>query len=219
MGSRSQPPSRRTTPLVTDSTDNIIPFPGKDQGDSLLDALLVDAVESQNPPARPPLSGARVPKLNYSHEAMADLIIANPGISQNEIAQRFGYTASWVSTIMSGDAFQAYYHSRIEKLVDPALRINIETQFKSMVLRSMEILMEKLDGPAKDIPPQLALRALEVSSRCAGYGARVETPAKPQEVHNHLTILSGNLVNLLHKEKRAAGIPIEGDSHEVLSPV
>lgn len=171
----------------------------------LLDQLLLDAAQGAPPAASKPV----IQKLNYSHDAMIDLIIANPGISQNAIAARFGYTASWICQVMASDAFQSKLAARKEELVDPEIRKSVELGFKALVIRSMELLREKLEGPASTIPDQLVLRSLEISSRAAGYGAKAETPAVPQEVHNHLHILSENLVGLLHQKKREAGLPLD----------
>lgn len=152
-----------------------------------------------------------IAKLRYTHEAMVDLIIANPAISQNELARTFGFSAPWVSRVLASDAFQLKLAERSKEMVDPELRQSVELQFKGLVLRSLEILQEKLDRPAADIPDNLALRALEVSSRAAGYGAKQESPPPSRtDVHLHLESLGGNLVQLLQRKKT------EALSHEVI---
>jgi hypothetical protein len=155
-----------------------------------------------------PLKG----KLNYSHKAMIDLILASPGISQNALAAHFGYSASWVSTVMSSDAFQMAFAERANEIIDPSLRLTVEERFKGMVARSMEILMEKLSLPAHQVPDQLALRAFELSSRAAGYGAKAEPVAVQVNVANHLEILGDNLTKLLQRKKAEVSDPTEDDS-------
>lgn len=137
-----------------------------------------------------------IQKVRYTHKAMADLIIANPAISQNELADHFGYSASWVSTILASDAFQSYLAERQEELVDPSIRATIEERFKALAMRSMEILQEKLKGPVHTIPNNLVLRSLELSTKAAGFGARVELPAPAPQNGDHLTILADRLVVL-----------------------
>src|SRR5206468_207447 len=44
----------------------------------------------------PPPKGGPV-KLNYTHEDCIDAILANPAITQTELATRYGYTQSWIS--------------------------------------------------------------------------------------------------------------------------
>jgi len=149
-----------------------------------------------------------VKKLNYSHEAMIDLIIATPGISQNEIAARFGYSASWVSQVRCSDMFQEMLAKRRNEIVDPALLASVEDNFKGLISRSMDLLKEKLDSPANDVSDILVLRTLEISSRALGYGARTDPNVKVEvNIGDHLEKLGGNLVRLLEKKKQEA---IEG---------
>lgn len=148
-----------------------------------------------------------IAKMTYSHEAMVDIIVANPGISQNAIADMFGYTPSWISQIITSDTFQTALAKRREQLVDPLLRATLEGEFKALVARSLDILQQKLNRPALEIPDNLALRALEIGSRAAGYGAKDLNPPQqttPAEVHIHLEQLGGGLVALLQRKKREA---------------
>lgn len=154
-----------------------------------------------------------VTKVSYTHAAMIDEIIANPCISQNQLATHFGYSAGWISQVISSDAFQAQLAARTGQLVDPVLQTSIETRFKGLVSRSLEILAEKLNAPASMIPDNLALRALELSSRALGYGARPETKIEVN-VTNHLDQLGENLVGLLKRKKMEAleGEAIDGEA-------
>lgn len=148
-----------------------------------------------------------IAKVAYSHAAMIDLIIANPGISQNALANYFGYTPSWISQVISSDAFQGALAKRREEIVDPLLMATVKEHFDALVLRSLDILQQKLNRPALEIPDNLALRALEIGSRAAGYGAKDSGPAPagtPAEVHIHLEQLGGGLVALLQRKKREA---------------
>lgn len=169
-----------------------------------LDQLMADILPVERAVSQSTLPKQAVAKVNYSHDAMIDLIITDPGISQNTLAARFGYSASWVSQVMASDAFQSKLAERTKELVDPTIRQTVENRFKALVIRSLEIIAEKLNAPSNMIPDQLALRALELSSRAAGYGVRDPVVA-PQEVHQHLHILQENLVGLLHKKKAEAG--------------
>lgn len=184
-----------------------------------LEALL-DGIQIQTPVGgRTPLPGrAAVPgpqwpsgvskgiaKVSYTHDSMIDLILANPTISQNQLAAHYGYSATWVSQIISSDAFQARLAERASSLIDPTIRATVEDRFRGLVYRSLEILSEKLEKPSHQIPDNLALRTLELSSRALGYGARDQTPpTAPVEMHVHLENLGQNLTQLLHRRKAEA---------------
>lgn len=119
-------------------------------------------------------------RVRYSHDAMIDLVIANPMISQNEIAKFFEYTPGWVSRIMCSDAFNARLAERRDELVGTVLSVNIEERFAALAMRSLDVLQEKLEAAA--VPADLALRTLEVSSKAMGYGARKEPVAQTNVV-------------------------------------
>ena len=169
--------------------------------DQELEAVLA-AARAKSEAVKQPIA-----KVNYSHAAMIDLIITQPGISQNDIARYFGYTPAWISQVISSDACQSALAKRREEIVDPLMRETVETQFKALVARSLDILQQKLNRPALEIPDNLALRTLEIASRAAGYGVKDDTPPPnntPAEVHIHLEQLGGGLVALLQRKKREA---------------
>lgn len=139
--------------------------------------------------------------VNYTHKDIIDYVLSNPGVSQNHVAAHFGYSASYLSQLMVSDAFQTEFAARREKMVDPVVAANVKLNFEAMILRSQEILMEKLTLPAHQIPDQLALRALELSSRAAGYGAKDQTVAVQVNVENHLEALGANLERLLERKR------------------
>ena len=114
----------------------------------------------------------QIQKVSYTHEAMIDLLLANPMISQGEVAAYFGYTQSWVSRILSSDAFREMYTRRKDALIDPLIAQGVETRLEALCLQSIAVLEEKLAAaPSADI----ALKTLEVTARAKGYGV-AKTP-------------------------------------------
>jgi hypothetical protein len=162
--------------------------------DEMLDQLVSDSPWPKAP-TQPVL------KLNYSHDAMIDQVIANPGISQNQLALIFGYTPAWISTVMSSDLFQARLAERRKELVDPVVLETVQNQFEGLVRRSLEVLQHKLNKDPDQIPDQLALRAFEVSVRAAGYGAKPDVVINHNEVHQTIESHGDQLVALLRRKK------------------
>lgn len=128
-----------------------------------------------------------IAKTSYSHDALIDIILANPAITQNELAQQLGYTPGWVSQVIGSDAFQAALAQRKEQIVDPLLRGAVEESFKGLVLQSMQKLREKLEANPSD---QLVLETFKNASRALGYGSRVEINAKVQHSHSLVGMLA-----------------------------
>lgn len=139
-----------------------------------------------------------VKKLNYSHDAMVDLIIARPGISQGQLAATFGYTQAWVSNVMASDAFRSRLAARREELVDPALLASVEERFEGLVLQSLDRLQEELAKPA--CPANVILKAVELGARGVGVGGFgvskvilpvASPPDRLEKLKDRLLILSG----------------------------
>jgi hypothetical protein len=164
------------------------------------DALLSELGEDEQQSAPP--RGARPPKLRYTHQAMADLVIENPGISQNQIAAAFGYTPAWVSTVFCSDAFKALLEQRRGEVIDPVLRMSLRERIEALTSQSLKILMEKLAQPSSNIPDATALAALQIGSKALGLGV-----AGPQVVitsEERLERLKGRLL-ALRGEKPGSG--------------
>lgn len=173
--------------------------------------LLLDELEGR--PAREiaPTMG-RLQKVRYSHSAMVDAIIENPSISQNQLADIFGFTPGWVSNVIASDAFQAHLAQRKDELIDPTLRLSIEERFKALVQRSLEVLQEKLAKPTHTIPDQLALQAASLGARSLGLG-RADNNAPPPQGGDRLQILASRMIILQREVKN--GQVIEGVSETV----
>lgn len=110
-----------------------------------------------------------IKRVKYSHDGFIDLLIERPGISQGEIAETFGYTQAWVSRVMNSDAFLARLAARKSDLIDPAIAQTLEEKFRVLASISLDTVIEKLSVTKN---PDTALKALEISSKALGYGAR-----------------------------------------------
>jgi hypothetical protein len=168
------------------------------------DGLFDELLDSPVPP--PPAADSPVPLrrgINYAHEQMADLILANPGIPQGRIAELMGYSESWVSQIFNSDAFSSYLAKRREALIEPALKTKIDEAFDGLINRSLEVLKDKLDLPSNMVPDQLAVRVLDVAARARGYGAKSDDrPTVVVNVNQHLEELGGGLETLLRRRRQ-----------------
>lgn len=132
-------------------------------------------------------------KVSYTHDAMIDLMIANPMITQNAIAAHFGYTPSWVSIVMSSDAYRARLEARREELVDPAIRVTIEERFRALAVKSLEVLQKKLEQPT--VSDNLAIQAAALASKSLGLGQGTGNAPPPQP--DRIERLGGRLLALL----------------------
>lgn len=114
-------------------------------------------------------SYSRIEKTRYTHDAMIDAILADPTVKQNKLAEMFDRTPPWISRIIGSDAFQAALAKRREELTDPFLVATIEERFRGLAMQSLDVIAEKL-GTTQNA--DLALKALDISSKALGFGAR-----------------------------------------------
>lgn len=131
------------------------------------------------PPA--PTMG-NIAKLRYSHVDMIDFIIANPGVTQREMARRYGYTEGWISNVMASDAWQAAMAARRDEVVDPALKASMEERFRGMTILSLQKLQAKLEAP--QVSDQVVLRAVELGAKACGIGGNRAPDAATAPVIN-----------------------------------
>lgn len=110
-----------------------------------------------------------IDRVRYSHDAMIDVLLARPGVSQNELAAHFGYTAAWVSRVVNSSAFQARLAERKTELVDPTIHMALEEKFSAAAHLSLDVLQEKL---AASRNPDLALKVGDLATKALGFGAR-----------------------------------------------
>lgn len=101
-------------------------------------------------------------RLKYTHEAMIDLILAEPTVSNKELAEIFEYSEAWISHIRCSDSFQARIAERKALLVDPAIRRSIEDRLSGITVKAIDRIQEVLDGP--DASAAFALEALGVAA-------------------------------------------------------
>ena len=111
----------------------------------------------------------RLIRTHYSHEAMIDVVIANPTITQNQLAEQFDRSVPWISRIFGSDAFQAALAKRREEITDPFLIATIEERFRGLAYQSLDIITEKL-AASRNV--DLALKGLDIAAKSLGFGAR-----------------------------------------------
>lgn len=112
-------------------------------------------------------------KVRYTHDAMIDQIIANPGVSEIELGELFGYSKVWVSRLMCSDAFQARLALRKEEIVDPKLTASVEERLRGAAMKSLEIIQQNLEAN-----PNFgnAMKVAELTLKAGAYGARTQAP-------------------------------------------
>jgi hypothetical protein len=135
----------------------------------------------------------RLAKIRYTHQDMIDFIIANPGISQGQVALRYGYTQGWISNVMASDAWQSAMAARRDEIIDPALKASMEERFRGMTILSLKRLQDKLEAP--QVSDQVVLRAVELGAKALGIGGNA-APRESAPDADRLEKLASRLIEL-----------------------
>jgi hypothetical protein len=146
-------------------------------------------------------------KVRYTHDAMIDQIIANPGVSEIELGELFGYSKQWVSRLMCSDAFQARLALRKEEIVDPKLTATVEERMRGIAMQSLQIITDNLEAN-----PNFgnAMKAAELTLKGMTYGAR------PQVTNNNFVVaLPPVIQDEKAWEKKYNPLVIDTDCEEV----
>lgn len=133
--------------------------------------ILTNAVLQKTP-------GGRMP---YTHEKMVEVLILTPRITQKELAGIFGFREQYISRILCSDGFREMYERRRKQLNGEHAGVmeELRTRFEALARQSLDRLEEKLE--MGNVPAEVALKALEQSSRALGYGApSVKVDARQQ---------------------------------------
>lgn len=110
----------------------------------------------------------RQAEIPYSHEALIQIAIDNPNWTPLKLAQHFGQTPGWLSSVVASDEFQLMLDP-VRKLVKQTfLTATLEERFRGLTLRSMEVLQQRLDDPK--IQDATVLKAAELGIKALGLG-------------------------------------------------
>lgn len=125
------------------------------------------------------MNQVQIQSVRYTHDAMIDMIIANPSVKGKELAVLFGFTEGWVSTVINSDAFQERLSQRKGELVDPGILLSVNEKFRNLAHKSLNVLLAKLDMPPSMVPDAVALEGTKIAARAlnvGGFGNAITAP-------------------------------------------
>lgn len=133
----------------------------------------------------------------YSHAAMIDLIIANPGWGSKELSKHFGFTPGWFSQVVATDEFQLQLDSRRHEVANPALVATLEERFRGLTLHSLEKLQTLLENPK--VQDQTVLKAAELGIKALGLGQKKPDEDDPSKEIRTLDTLADRLTQMFRE--------------------
>lgn len=107
-----------------------------------------------------------IAKVGYWHDAIIDAIIAQPELTQKQLAAMFSTSPQYMSVIVNCDAFKNRLAERKEELVDPVILQSVESRLDAVATSALDRLMEELERPGpKKILDLVAAAKLGVGDR------------------------------------------------------
>lgn len=157
------------------------------------------------PAARPQLA-----RLSHTHEMLMNWLIVNPEKSMRECADHFGYTQSWLSSIVHSDLFQSALRDK-----QMAVQARVVASIPERLRRNAEIGLEKLgDIMEKCEDGEFILDATDKMLHRMGYAPQsARNPAGSpgvQNQQNNFYISAGDLqeARALIGASPAAEVPV-----------
>ena len=129
------------------------------------------------------MAATQIKKVRYTTDAVIDVILTNPSVSQGELAEMFGYTQTWISLIINSDAFKNRLAERKGQLIDPQITASVEERLEALGKASLDRLLDRVNSSVPLKPLELVAMAK------LGVGNRADKPVAPQQ-QNNLYVLS-----------------------------
>lgn len=125
---------------------------------------------------------AEIQSVNHTHDQIMNWLIANPELSNRQCAEYFGYSESWLSTLVHSDVFQAKFRER-QDVVFGFVASEVKEKLTGLGNMVAEQLMEKLE---KNEDKQFTLDAFDKVMKASGYApnSTKNTPAQLNQQNN-----------------------------------
>lgn len=113
-------------------------------------------------------SADQLQRVRTTHDALVDLILMRPELTQKELARELGRTPQWVYLTINSTVFQERLAARKTELVDPTILATIDDKLQAVASKSMDLLLEKINITTETSD---LLSAVSIATKALGYGA------------------------------------------------
>lgn len=130
---------------------------------------------------------AQIQKMSAKHENILNYIMANPTLKMGDVANFFGVTQPWLSTIIHSHAFQDQLARRQNEFFDAAIVQDLGTKLTGAVDITIERYLERVP----DLTPDQLISASDKLLGRLGFGTQRSTVVHGniniQQNHNHVS--------------------------------
>jgi hypothetical protein len=122
----------------------------------------------------------QIATVRWQHDAIIDAMLADPTLTRADLARSFKYSETWISIILNSDSFKERFAERKGQITDPILQATINERLDGIAMRSLDKIIERLDGPGAG---GIKLADL-VSVAKLGVGDKNTRPSGPVQQNN-----------------------------------
>lgn len=171
-------------------------------------------VSTISPPPAPATASPTIKACNFSHDAIALWLVANPGGKQKECAEHFGYTQAWLSIIIHSDAFQARYRELLGQ-ADASVINDIPAKMRGVASRALDGLAEAVEVAVESdqtiMHRGFLLETSDKLLRDLGYGPQKPTVQINNPVQNN-TIIGVDSDTLARARQKMLSLKVDTSS-------
>lgn len=85
-------------------------------------------------------------QLTYTHKAMMDLILANPTMPMEDLAEHFGVTKAWAKKVTMSDAFQGLLDKRRDEIINPIISESVTEKIRGLTTNTLDTLNARVES-------------------------------------------------------------------------
>jgi len=85
-------------------------------------------------------------QLTYTHKAMMDLILANPTMPMEDLAEHFGVSKAWAKKVTMSDAFQGLLDKRREEIINPIIAESVTEKIRGLTTNTLDVLNSRVES-------------------------------------------------------------------------
>jgi len=110
-------------------------------------------------------------RVKYRWDAIIDVMLSNPTLSQNEIAEMLGYTPAYLSTLKKTDGFQVRYYTRRRQMSE-SIQDRVQMLMMLQIEKASEAILDGIEAIGEEDGPthEFALSAQDKALRGLGFG-------------------------------------------------
>jgi len=104
-------------------------------------------------------------QLTYTHKAMMDLVLANPTMPLQDLADYFGVSVAWAKKVTMSDAFQAVLDKRREEIINPIILESVTEKIRGLTNNTLDMLNNRVELGIVKTPELIEIAKMGLTSQ------------------------------------------------------